>query len=265
MNILVCIKQVPDTTEVKVDPKTGRLIREGVPSIMNPEDKNAVEAAIQLKEKHKAEVTVLTMGPPQAETVLREALAMGADNAYLLCDFKFAGSDTWATANALGAAVKHIGKFDIILCGRQAIDGDTAQVGPQLAENLDIPQITYVEKLEINNNKVTAHRALEDGYEVVEVDLPVLLTATKELNEPRYVTLNGIKNAYRNKEIKTLTAADIKIKDEEVGLKASPTNVKKSFAAPQKSAAGIKIEGSPKDAAKKLIELLMEKEIIQEF
>jgi electron transfer flavoprotein beta subunit len=263
MNIIVCIKQVPDTTEVKIDQKTGRLIREGVPSIINPEDKNAIEEALKLKEKDNSKITVLTMGPPQAEIALREALAMGADEAVLLSDRKFAGSDTWATANALAAGVKSLGDFDLILCGRQAIDGDTAQVGPQLAEALEIPQVTYAQKIDIADNKAKVERELEDGYEVIETPLPALITCTNNINNPRYPSITGIEEAF-NKEIKVLSAEDIGAKPELIGILKSPTKVKKTFS-PQAKGQGKILEGSIKDIAYQVINTLKEKEIIQDF
>jgi len=258
MNIIVCIKQVPNTTEVKTDPKTGTLIREGIPVIINPEDKVAIEAALQLKGK----ITVLSMGPPQAEDALREALAMGTNKAILLCDVKFAGSDTWATANALAAIIKKL-DYDLIICGRQAIDGDTAQVGPQLAENLGLPQITYVQKLDVKGNKIESQRELEDGYEVVKANLPALITVIQGLNNPRYPSLNGIDKACK-KEIKVLTANDVKVDEKKVGLLSSPTKVKKVFSPPAKSP-GIKLEGDIKTVCSNLVNILKEKEIIQEF
>jgi electron transfer flavoprotein beta subunit len=263
MNIIVCIKQVPDTTEVKIDPKTGRLIREGVPSIINPEDKNALEEALRIKEKNNSKIIVLTMGPPQAEDALREALAMGADEAILLCDIKFAGSDTWATANALAAAIKTIGNYDLILCGRQAIDGDTAQVGPQIAEALGLPQVTYVQKIEINNNLLKSERELEDGYEIIEGNLPMLITCIQHINEPRYPTLKGIDETF-DKEIKKWTANDINISEDKVGLKASPTMVKKTFTPSQKGQ-GVMLKGSIKEMAYELVEKLKEKELIKQW
>ena len=191
MKIIVCIKQVPDTTEVKLDPKTGRLIRDGVPSIINPDDKNALEEALRIKDENPdTTVTVVSMGPPQADVAMREALAMGADEAILISGREFGGSDTWATSYIIATAIKKIPDYDIIFCGRQAIDGDTAQVGPQIAEQLNIPQITYVQKLDIEGDKVIVQRQLEDGYTVVEAKMPVLLTAIKELNTPRYMTPN---------------------------------------------------------------------------
>ncbi|NLP30987.1 MAG: electron transfer flavoprotein subunit beta/FixA family protein, partial [Clostridiales bacterium] len=183
MKIVVCLKQVPDTNEVKIDPKTGTLIREGVPSIINPDDKNALEEALVLKEENGAHVTVVSMGPPQAEAALREALAMGADEAILVSDRAFAGADTLATSNALAGALRQL-DYDIIFAGRQAIDGDTAQVGPEIAEHLGLPQVTYVEEVKVNGNELEVRRAWEDGYETLTVKTPVLLTAIKELNEP---------------------------------------------------------------------------------
>ena len=200
MNIVVCLKQVPDTTEVKIDPKTGTLIREGVPSIINPDDKNALEEALVIKENEGAKVTVISMGPPQAESALREALAMGADEAILITDRAFAGADTLATSNALAGALRKL-DYDIVLAGRQAIDGDTAQVGPEIAEHLGIPQVTYVEKVNVELDSLKVQRAWEDGYEVLEVKTPVLLTAIKELNHPRYMHMSNIFETFK-KEVK---------------------------------------------------------------
>lgn len=231
MNIVVCIKQVPDTNEVRIDPVKGTLIREGVPSIINPDDKNALEEALRIKERNNnTKVTVLSMGPPQANVALVEAIAMGADEGILLSDRAFAGSDTWATSTALAAGIKSIGDYDIIFCGRQAIDGDTAQVGPQIAEHLGIPQITYVEGMEIENGKVKARRALEDGYLLIESEMPVLITAIKELNEPRYPSIRGIYEAYNGEKIRTLSAKDINADENNIGLGGSPTKVNRSAA-----------------------------------
>lgn len=262
MKIVVCIKQVPDTNEVRIDPKTGTLIREGVPSIINHDDKNALEEALQLKDKYDdVHITVLTMGPPQADVALREALAMGADRAILVSDRAFAGSDTWATAKTLTAAVKKIGDYDIIFCGRQAIDGDTAQVGPQLAEDLGLPQITYVTHLEIEGKKVKAHRALEDGYEVLTTYMPCLLTTIKELNEPRYSSVRGIFEAYKEKTVETWNAKDIEISLEETGLNSSPTNVRQTFT-PSPKGQGIILEGNGRDTVSELLFKLSEKHLI---
>lgn len=226
MNIVVCVKQVPDTTEVKIDAKTGTLIRDGVPSIINPDDKNALEEAIVLKENVGGKVTVISMGPLQAENALREALAMGADEAILLSDRVFAGADSLATSNALAGAIRRL-DYDIILAGRQAIDGDTAQVGPGIAEHLGIPQITYVEKVDAYGDTLKVRRAWEDGYEVISVKTPVLLTAIKELNKPRYMHMTSIFETFK-KEIKVWSAADIDVDRAVLGLGGSPTKVKKS-------------------------------------
>lgn len=261
MKILVCVKQVPDTTEVKIDKEKGTLIREGVPSILNPDDANALEEALRVKDEHSdVTVTVVSMGPPQATEMLRECLAMGADDAFLLSDRSFGGSDTWATANVIASGIKKIGNFDIIFTGRQAIDGDTAQVGPQISENLEIPQVTYVQKFEIKGNEVMVQRQLEDGYEIIKVKTPVLLTAVKELNEPRYMAVDKIYDAYK-KEITVLTNKELKMQDTLVGLKASPTKVFKSFT-PQPKGKGIMFEGTPKNVVDKLVVALKQKHII---
>ena len=262
MKIIVCIKQVPDTNEVKIDQKTGTLIREGVPSIMNNDDANALEAALKMKDADPStHITLLTMGPSQADVMLREGLAMGADEAILLSDRAFAGSDTWATSNCISAAIKKIGDYDFILAGRQAIDGDTAQVGPQIAEKLDLPQVTYVEDVQIDGKTVTVKRALEDGYELIEVQLPCLLTAIKELNEPRYMNVPGIFQAYK-KDITVWTAADIGVTEDLVGLDASPTNVFRSFT-PEPKGKGKMIEGdTPAELVTGLLSELKAKHLV---
>jgi electron transfer flavoprotein beta subunit len=261
MKIVVMIKQVPDTNEVKLDRRTGTLIREGVPSIINPEDKNALEEALKVKEALGATVVVVSMGPPQAEDALREALAMGADQAILLTDRAFAGADTWATATTLGMALQKIGDFDLVLAGRQAIDGDTAQVGPQLAEYLKVPQVTYVREFTIADSKVVAQRILEDGYEEIEATLPALLTITKEANEPRYPHAGAIMSAYREREVAHWGAEDIEADPERIGLKGSPTQVKRSFTPPPKEPGQV-IKGAPAEAAKDLVAILRSKNII---
>ncbi|KJU83249.1 electron transfer flavoprotein beta-subunit [Candidatus Magnetobacterium bavaricum] len=229
MKIVVCIKQVPDTAEVRINPQTNTLIRDGVPSIINPYDLHAIEAALAIKEMENASVTVLTMGPPQAETALREAVAMGADDAVLLTDRVFAGSDTWATACALSAAIKEIG-YDLIICGKQAIDGDTAQVGPAIAEFLNIPNVCYVSKLaSLSNDTITVRRLMDDGYDVVEVSLPALITVVRELNQPRLPSLKGKMRA-KKIEIKRLTHTDIGVSPGDVGVDGSPTQVRNIFA-----------------------------------
>ena len=231
MNIIVLVKQVPDTADVKLDPKTGNLIREGIESIINPDDRHALEAAIHLKETVGGKVTVLSMGPPQAVDAVSEALGMGADKGVLLSDRAFAGADTWATSTTLGRALKKIGDYDLILCGRQAIDGDTAQIGPQVAEFLGMPQVSYVCGIEdVGEKKIVVRRRLEDGYERLECRLPALLTVIGELNSPRYATVGGLIDACREKApIKVWNAADIGMQVSEVGLEGSLTHVIKTF------------------------------------
>lgn len=259
MNIVVCIKQVPDTNEVKIDPVTGTLIREGVPSIINPDDKNALEEALVLKEKYGASVTVITMGPPQAEKALRESLAMGADKAILITDKAFAGADTLATSRVLAAAVQKL-PYDIVFAGRQAIDGDTAQVGPEIAEHLGLPQVTYVEKVEIEERDLIIRRALEDGYEMIKVKTPVLLTAIKELNVPRYMNVKYIFEAF-NKESITWNASDIDVEKSLLGLSGSPTKVRKSMTKEVKGK-GELINMPPKEAAEYAVSKLKEKHFV---
>lgn len=263
MKIIVCVKQVPDTNEVRINHETGTLIRDGVPSIINPDDLNAIEEAVKIKEKYNdVKITVLCMGPPQAEEALREAYAMGADEVILLSDRVFAGSDTWATATILSSAIKSIGNYDIIFCGRQAIDGDTAQVGPEIAEFLDLPQISYVEKLEIEGNKIKAQRKLEDGHFIIESKMPVLLTTIKELNEPRYPHAKRIYEAYQTKNlIKIWSSEDINVDLTQIGVKNSPTNVYRSFV-PTKEFKGISLEGTPKEVSKQIIEEFKKMHII---
>jgi len=262
MRIVVCLKQVPDTTEVKLDKRTGTLIREGVPSIINPEDKNAIEEALKLREAGlDVEIVVISMGPPQADAALREALAMGADRAILLSDRAFAGSDTWATANALGLGIQHLSDYDLVLCGRQAIDGDTAQVGPQLAEYLDIPQVTYVRELAIIDGQVRAKRTLEDGYEEIEAPLPALLTITDQANTPRYPHAAGIFRAYREQEVEVWGAQDVNADEDRIGLQGSPTQVKRSFA-PEPKGAGEMLTGTDKEMVTSLVQRLRSKNLI---
>lgn len=229
MKIVVCIKQVPDTAEVRINPETNTLIRDGVPSIINPYDLHAIEAALQIREERSAKVTALTMGPPQAEDALREAMAMGTDEAVLLTDRSFAGSDTWATAYTLSRAVESLG-FDIIICGKQAIDGDTAQVGPEMAEFLNIPHVAYVKKIEtLEDGRIVVERLMDEGYDVVESTLPVLLTVVREINEPRLPSLKGKMKA-KKAEIKQLTGNDIQADGSLLGLNGSPTQVRNIFA-----------------------------------
>ena len=261
MKIIVCVKQVPDTNEVKIDPVKGTLIREGVPSILNPDDANALEAALQLKDANPdTKVTVVTMGPPQAKIMLRECLAMGADEAVLLSDRAFAGADTWATSNTLAHAIRKLGGADIIFAGRQAIDGDTAQVGPQIATRLNLPQVTYVQDIQLQGDKLMVQRQLEDGYEIIEIAMPCLLTAVKELNKPRYMSVGRIVNAYKQ-EITVWGIKDLGISDAAVGLKASPTQVFRSFTPPPKGKGQI-FTGQPKDMVRSVLTDLRNKHLI---
>ncbi|OPJ55758.1 electron transfer flavoprotein subunit beta/FixA family protein [Alkalithermobacter paradoxus] len=260
MNIVVCIKQVPDTTEVKLDPKTGTLIRDGVPSIINPDDKSGLEAALKLKDEFGANVTVITMGPMQADAALREALAMGADRAILLTDRAFAGADTWATSSTLAGALKKL-NYDLIIAGRQAIDGDTAQVGPQIAEHLNLPHVSYVEDLKKDDKYLILKRVFEDGYHIIKVKMPCLITTLKEMNDPRYMSISGIFDAYREKEVEIWNLQDIDVDTSNIGLKGSPTKVKKSFTKGAK-AAGKVFNVNPKEGANIIIEKLKEKYII---
>lgn len=260
MNIIVCIKQVPDTTEVKIDPKTGTLIREGVPSIMNPDDKGGLELALRMKDEFGAKVTVITMGLPQAEAILRESLAMGADRAILLTDRRLGGADTLATSYALSGALRELG-YDLVITGRQAIDGDTAQVGPELAEHLDIPQVTYLEDCKFDGNKtLTIKKQLEDGYQMVQVEMPCLVSVLASSYKPRYMSVSGIVECF-NKEIETWTVDNIKVEEEKLGKKGSPTNVKKSFAKAVKGQGEV-FEVEAEEAVELIISKLKEKHII---
>jgi electron transfer flavoprotein beta subunit len=238
MHAIVCIKQVPDTTEVKIDPERGTLIREGVPSIVNPFDMYAIEEAIRLQEAHSGRTTVVTMGPPQAQEAIKEAVAMGCNDAVLVSDRAFAGADTWATAYTLARVIHKIGEYDVILCGRQAADGDTGQVGPGVATQLGISQLTYVSKIrELNlaERTVTVERLVEEGREVVTAPLPCLITVVKEINTPRYPSFMGIRRANR-KEYPVWSAEDLcndtGADSECFGLIGSPTKVVKVFTPP---------------------------------
>ncbi len=256
MKIVVCIKQVPDSAEVRINPETNTLIRDGVPTIINPYDMHAIEAGLQIREKVGGKVTVLTMGPPQAETALRDAIAMGADEAVLLTDRAFAGSDTWATAYTLSKAIEHIGA-DVILCGKQAIDGDTAQVGPEIAEFMDIPHISYIRKVvDVSTDRLVVQRLMDDGFDLLESSLPVLLTVVKELNVPRMPSLKG-KMAAKKAEIRKMSAADIEASENDLGLKGSPTQVKNIFA-PEAKKDRKMLEGTAEEKIAILVKELVE-------
>lgn len=262
MKIIVCAKQVPDTTEVKIDPVKGTLIRDGVPSILNPDDANALEAALALKDSNPdVTVSVISMGPPQADEMLRECLAMGADDAYLLSDRAFGGADTCATSTTIAAGIKKIGDAKIIFAGRQAIDGDTAQVGPQVARRLGIPSVTYVQKIvELKEDSVVVERQMEDGYELLEVSTPCLLTAVKELNTPRYMTISGIMDSY-DKEITAWNHKDVDLDPADCGLNASPTQVFRSFTPPAKGK-GEMLSGTVTEMSQNLVDSLKKKHVL---
>jgi len=261
MHIIACIKQVPNTTNVQIDSTTGTLKREGVESIINPFDEYAIEEAIRLKEKYGGKTTVITMGPPQAETALRETIGRGIDNAILITDRAFAGADTWATAYTLSQAIRTIGDFNLVICGKQATDGDTAQVGPGIAEMLDIPHIAYVKKIEeIKDEAMKVERMMEDGYDLIETPLPAVITVVKEINTPRLPSLRGMMNA-KKAVIEKWDSGKIGAQKEKIGLTGSPTQVMKIFSPPQRPG-GEKLAGSPEDMAQKLISKLINSKLI---
>jgi len=260
MNIIVCIKQVPDTTDVRIDPATNTLVREGVPSIINPFDMYAIEEALRLREKLGGKVTVLSMGPPQVMTALKEAISLGADEAVLLSDRAFAGADTWATSYVLALALKKL-QPELVFCGMQAIDGDTGQVGPGIAVHMDYAQATYVARIEsLEKRKITVKRMHEYGYEICSLRLPAVLTVVKEINEPRTPSLRGKMNA-KKAEIPMWKPADIEADESKLGLQGSPTQVVKVFSPPHREG-GEKWTGEPDELAGKVAELLRELEIV---
>lgn len=263
MNIVVCIKQVPDTTEIKIDPVTNTLKRDGVKSIINPDDKAGLEVAIRLKEKYGANITVISMGPPQAKKALAEAIAMGADKGILLSDFAVAGSDTLATSKVLAAMIREL-DYDIVIAGRQAIDGDTAQVGPQMAEHLGLPQVSYVVDVDYDekNKNFTLKRQFEDGYQILEVGCPLLITVLRDMCKPRYMRVKGIVNVAQSEDaISVWGVSNIKVDLAEIGLKGSPTNVKSTY---NKEYNGNKqvYELSAKESAELIAKTLKEKHFI---
>ena len=267
MKLIVCVKQVPDTSGKVAVKEDGTMDRAAMATISNPDDMNALEAALQIKDQNPdVKVIVLSMGPAPTESMLRECLAMGADEAVLISAREFGGADTYATSSTITAAIRKIGveEGDIVFCGRQAIDGDTAQVGPQIAEKLDIPQVTYVTAIDYQNGQLTVRRELEDGYMTIKVKTPCLLTCIKELNTPRYMSVSGIMECYA----KPYTVWDFNalsddptITVEQVGLKGSPTQVYKSFSPPVKGA-GTMLEGADKATCEQLVSILSEKHII---
>jgi len=263
MEIVVLIKQVPNTTEVKIDPKTGNLIREGVDSIINPDDTHAIEAAVSLKEKYGGRVTAISMGPPQAVDALSEAIAMGVDKAILLTDKPFAGADTWATSTTLGKAIEKVGKYDLVIAGRQAIDGDTAQIGPQVAEYLGIPHVSYVAGIEsVEEGRIIVKKAVEDGYQWLRMPFPCLITVISEINQPRPFHLARLLDACREKApIEVWNLADVGLKVHQAGLMGSLTQVIKTFS--PKSKREIKmLNGDVRSQVRELLSQLKQKKLI---
>lgn len=257
-NIIVCIKQVPDTTEVKMDPKTGTLIRDGVPSIVNPFDMYAIEEALRIKERTgRGRVVAISMGPPQAEEALKEAISMGVDDAILISDRAFAGSDTLATSYTLSEAIKKIGDYWVVLFGKQAIDGDTAQVGPGVARWLGIPQVTYVKKIEeINEKEAVVERMTEYGYDRIKVPLPAAFTVVKEINEPRLPSLRG-KIRAKNYKVEVFNTQNLPVDQKFIGLNGSPTQVNKIFTPPKRERGEV-WHGEPEELAERLANKLKE-------
>ena len=262
MKIIVCVKQVPDTKGgVQVNPE-GTLNRAAMLTIMNPDDKAGLEAALRLKDQYGAEVTVLTMGLPKAEDVLREAIAMGADNGILVTDRVLGGADTWATSTTIAGAIRNIKDYDIIITGRQAIDGDTAQVGPQIAEHLGIPVISYAEGIEVDGDSVIVKRQYEDRHHMLKAKMPVLITALSELNDPRYMTPGGIFDAC-DAEITTWGRANlVDVEDGDLGLKGSPTKIAKASDKVRKGAGEKVTPDSPEEAVEYIMDKLITKHVI---
>lgn len=255
MNIIVCIKQVPNTTEIKIDPVTNTLVREGVESILNPFDTYAIEEAVRLKEQFGGTVTAISMGPPQVEAVLREAVSLGADEIILLSDRKFAGADTWATSYTLAAAIRKLGNLDLIITGQQAIDGDTAQVGPGIAAHLKLPQTCFVRKVDSLEGRImTVERLMEDGSDKVQMQLPALISVVKEINTPRLPSLRG-KMKSKSVELKVWNCDDLGLDEKLVGLNGSPTQVMHIFT-PKHDKLTEKFEGDPDTAVEKIIQTL---------
>ena len=252
LNIVVCIKQVPGTTHVQIDPETNTLVRTGIENIVNPFDMYAIEEGLRIRERYGGKVTALSMGPPQAEAALREAISMGVDGAAFVCDRAVAGSDTWATSYVLAKAIQKIGAYDLIVCGKQAIDGDTAQVGPGIADRLGIPFAAWVKRIEhIVDGTIRVQRMMDDGYEVIDMPLPALITVVKEINEPRLPSLRG-KMAAKKAQISAWSAEDIEAEPDRVGLQGSPTQVIQVFR-PERKGRGEILDGDVGESVSKLV------------
>jgi len=255
MNIVVCIKQVPGTTEIKIDPETNTLVREGVKSIINPFDCYALEEGVRLRERYGGKVIAISMGPPQADAALREAISLGADEAILLSDRTFAGSDTWATSYVLSKAIAKIADYDVVICGRQTLDGDTGQVGPELSEMLGIPFVAYVSKVEeMREGYMRVQRMVDEGYETIEMALPAVITVVKEINVPRLPSLRGSMKA-KTAQIPVWTAADIGVEASKVGIAGSPTRVVKIFF-PQRTRKSEMLHGNVEEQLDQLVKRL---------
>ena len=262
MNIVVCIKQVPATTQVKINPETGTLIREGVEAVVNPFDEYAIEEALRIKERVGGCVKVITMGPPQADEALKTAIAMGVDESYLITDRAFAGSDTWATSYTLAKSIQSLGQIDLIICGKQAIDGDTAQVGPGVAEMLNIPFVAWVRKVEeITDTFIRVERTMENGYEVIEMPLPGLITVIKEINVPRLASLKGKMRAKKTSP-SIINAQILKADAQKIGLNGSPTQVLRSFV-PERKTSGKKLTGDTSTLVQKIKSTILDLSVIK--
>jgi electron transfer flavoprotein beta subunit len=262
VNIVVCIKQVPGTTQVKINPDTGTLIRDGVEAVVNPFDEYAIEEGLRIREKVGGVVKVITMGPPQAETILRSAIAMGADEGILVTDRKFAGSDTWATSYTLSSAIRTLENIDLIICGKQAIDGDTAQVGPGVAEMLEVPYVAWVRKVEeVTESSIRVERLMEDGYDIVEMPLPGLITVVKEINTPRMASLKGKMKA-KKAQITAIEASSLPVDEKRLGLNGSPTQVFRSFV-PERKTGGEKIAAEVPEMVEKLKSTILDLDIVK--
>jgi electron transfer flavoprotein beta subunit len=262
MDSIVCIKQVPETGDIRWNPETGALIREGSSGVLNRNDKHAIEAALQLREMHGGSITALSMGPPQADEALREALSMGIDTAVLLSDKRCAGADTLATSYALSLAVKRIVRFDLILCGKETSDGMTAQVGPQLAELLNLPQLTYATGISIHDHSVRITQKLDEGLRVLETSMPALITVERQINQPRIPAMDSIMEAYRDKEVQVWGLEDLGRGTEHFGLKGSPTTTKRVYTKELTRGTVTLLKGEPDEVAGALIATLKGKGLL---